>query len=82
MPNRKDFSDAVLTIRYYLGLSDNHAAFDRFDYRQKFEYWGLLLGGVLMVGTGLDPATSRFSRCACFPVSSCPPRRSRTARRG
>jgi formate dehydrogenase subunit gamma len=53
VPNRKDFSDAVLTIRYYLGLSDHHAAFDRFDYRQKFEYWGLLLGGVLMVLTGL-----------------------------
>ena len=53
VPNRKDFSDAVLTIRYYLGLSDHHAAFDRFDYRQKFEYWGLLLGGVLMVATGL-----------------------------
>ena len=53
VPNRKDFSDAVLTIRYYLGLSDHRAAFDRFDYRQKFEYWGLLLGGVLMVVTGL-----------------------------
>jgi len=53
VPGRKDFSDAVLTIRYYLGLSDRHAEFDRFDYRQKFEYWGLLLGGVLMVVTGL-----------------------------
>jgi formate dehydrogenase subunit gamma len=53
VPSRRDFSDAVLTIRYYLGLSDHHAAFDRFDYRQKFEYWGLLLGGVLMVVTGL-----------------------------
>jgi cytochrome b subunit of formate dehydrogenase len=53
VPNRKDFSDAVLTLRYYLGLSDHHAAFDRFDYRQKFEYWGLLLGGVVMVATGL-----------------------------
>src|SRR5215203_2415198 len=53
VPGRKDFSDAVLTIRYYLGLSDHHAEFDRFDYRQKFEYWGLLLGGMLMVVTGL-----------------------------
>ena len=53
VPTRKDFSDAVLTIRFYLGLSDQHAAFDRFDYRQKFEYWGLLLGGVLMIVTGL-----------------------------
>jgi cytochrome b subunit of formate dehydrogenase len=52
VPNRKDFTDAVLTLRYYLGLADRPAVFDRFDYRQKFEYWGLLLGGVLMVVTG------------------------------
>ena len=52
VPNRKDFTDAVLTVRYYLGLSDRHAAFDRFDYRQKFEYWGLLLGGIVMALTG------------------------------
>jgi cytochrome b subunit of formate dehydrogenase len=53
VPARKDFSDAILTLRYYLGLADHPAAFDRFDYRQKFEYWGLLLGGVLMIVTGL-----------------------------
>jgi len=52
VPAKKDFSDAILTLRYYLGLADQPAAFDRFDYRQKFEYWGLLLGGVLMVVTG------------------------------
>lgn len=52
VPAKKDFSDAILTLRYYLGLEDRPAAFDRFDYRQKFEYWGLLLGGLLMVGTG------------------------------
>jgi cytochrome b subunit of formate dehydrogenase len=52
VPNKKDFDDAILTLRYYLGLADHPAVFDRFDYRQKFEYWGLLLGGVLMVVTG------------------------------
>jgi formate dehydrogenase subunit gamma len=52
VPNRQDFKDAVHTVRYYLGLADRQAAFDRYDYRQKFEYWGLLLGGFLMVVTG------------------------------
>jgi formate dehydrogenase subunit gamma len=52
VPAKKDFNDAVLTLRYYLGLADRPAAFDRFDYRQKFEYWGLLLGGLLMIMTG------------------------------
>ena len=32
---------------------DEQARFDKFDYRQKFEYWGLVLGSVLVVSTGL-----------------------------
>jgi formate dehydrogenase subunit gamma len=52
VPTRKDFRDAIVTLRYYLGLSDEQAKFDRYDYRQKFEYWGLVLGGVVMVLTG------------------------------
>ena len=52
VPTRRDFRDAIVTLRYYLGLSDAQARFDRFDYRQKFEYWGLLLGGALMIVTG------------------------------
>lgn len=52
IPNKKDFGDAITTLRYYLGLSNVQARFDRYDYRQKFEYWGLVLGGLLMVATG------------------------------
>jgi formate dehydrogenase subunit gamma len=53
VPTRQDFRDAVQTLRYYFGLTDKQAKFDRFDYRQKFEYWGLLLGSSIVVGTGL-----------------------------
>lgn len=53
IPTRQDFADAVQTLRYYFGTTDRPAAFDRFDYRQKFEYWGLLLGSGIVVGTGL-----------------------------
>ncbi len=52
VPTRKDFSDAALMLRYYLGLSDEQARFDRYDYRQKFEYWGLVFGGIVMIVTG------------------------------
>ncbi len=52
VPVRADFTDAVQTLRYYLGASDEHPRFDRYDYRQKFEYWGLVLGGLLMIVTG------------------------------
>ena len=53
VPTRQDFLDAGQTIRYYLRLTDTPARFDRFDYRQKFEYWGLILGSFIVVGTGL-----------------------------
>jgi len=52
VPDRQDFRDAVRQLRYYLGLEEEEARFDRFDYRQKFEYWGLVLGGLVMIGTG------------------------------
>ncbi len=50
--SRKDFLDAIAQLRYYLRISDKPASFDRFDYRQKFEYWGMVLGGMLMIATG------------------------------
>ncbi len=53
VPTRQDFTDAIVTIRYYLGMSDRQAQFGRFDYRQKFEYWGLVLGSLVVVSTGL-----------------------------
>ncbi len=53
IPGRKDFADAIKTLRYYLGASEEQARFDRYDYRQKFEYWGIIMGGLLMVATGL-----------------------------
>jgi formate dehydrogenase subunit gamma len=52
VPDQQDFKDAVQQLRYYLGLTDTEAKFDRFDYRQKFEYWGLVLGGLVMISTG------------------------------
>lgn len=52
VPAKKDFKDAIVTLRYYFGLSDQEAQFDRYDYRQKFEYWGLIFGSIVMVVTG------------------------------
>jgi formate dehydrogenase subunit gamma len=52
VPERKDFEDAILQLRYYLGTSDKQPIYDRYDYKQKFEYWGLVFGNVIMVVTG------------------------------
>jgi cytochrome b subunit of formate dehydrogenase len=53
VPDRKDFEDAILQLRYYLGLANKQPRYDRYDYKQKFEYWGLVFGNVIMVLTGL-----------------------------
>lgn len=53
VPSRKDFRDVVQNLRYYLGLTEERARFDRFDYREKFEYWGMVMGAVIMTLTGL-----------------------------
>jgi cytochrome b subunit of formate dehydrogenase len=52
VPNRKDFDDAILQLRYYLGMTQHHPHYDRYDYKQKFEYWGLIFGNIIMVVTG------------------------------
>jgi len=52
VPEGKDFRDAAAMLRYQLGTEASPPVFDRFDYRQKFEYWGLVLGGAVMVATG------------------------------
>ena len=49
---RKDFEDAIDNLRYYAGYTDIAPKFGRYDYRQKFEYWGLIFGSVIMVFTG------------------------------
>jgi cytochrome b subunit of formate dehydrogenase len=52
VPTKKDFQDAILQLRYYLGMTDRHPHYDRYDYKQKFEYWGLVAGNIIMVATG------------------------------
>jgi len=52
IPTKQDFRDAIGTLGYYLGTADHPPPFDRYDYRMKFEYWGLVVGNVVMVLTG------------------------------
>jgi cytochrome b subunit of formate dehydrogenase len=52
VPVKRDFEDAVLQLRYYLGMTQHHPHYDRYDYKQKFEYWGLIFGNIIMVVTG------------------------------
>lgn len=51
--NKKDFTDAIDNLKYYFGITETPARCDRYDYKQKFEYWGVVIGGLLMVATGI-----------------------------
>ena len=50
---KKDFTDVVHNIRYYLNMENSPAGGGRYTYKQKFEYWAILSGVMLMMITGL-----------------------------
>ncbi len=50
---QNDFRNVVHNIRYYLALENDPAPGGRYSYTQKFEYWGILTGGFLMIATGV-----------------------------
>ena len=48
-----DFRDAIQNMNYFMGRVDKPARCDRFEYKQKFEYWGVIMGSLVMGITGL-----------------------------
>ncbi len=52
-PRPKDASDALATMRYYLGLGGEKPKYGRFNYAEKAEYWALVWGTGLMAVTGV-----------------------------
>ncbi len=52
MPNKNDLFQVWENIKFYLGKSPSKPRFGRFDYTEKAEYWALVWGTLVMVGTG------------------------------
>lgn len=53
LPNLQDGKDAVQAFAYLLGRTQDKPQYDRWDFRQKIEYWALIWGTFLMGLTGL-----------------------------
>lgn len=53
LPTMQDLRDARENLLFYLGLRKHPPELPKFDYRQKFEYIGMVLGGLVMVASGL-----------------------------
>lgn len=53
MPTTQDLYDAWEMLRYYLAKRKHKPPLPKFDYRQKFEYLGMVLGSLVMIFSGL-----------------------------
>jgi cytochrome b subunit of formate dehydrogenase len=51
-PKSKDFRDLWQTLRFDLGMTDEEPLFEKFNYIQKFQYGGVVVGLAMMIFTG------------------------------
>lgn len=52
LPRPKDVLDLFRNVSYFLGRSRKGARFGRFSYVEKFDYWAVYWGMVVMIGSG------------------------------
>ncbi len=53
LPRVGDFRDLLHHIRYQLGRVDSPPPYDKFDPFEKFEYFAVVWGSIVMIATGL-----------------------------
>ncbi|MFQ6617741.1 MAG: cytochrome b/b6 domain-containing protein [Fidelibacterota bacterium] len=51
-PRLRDFRDFFQNLKYNFGMDDEPPKFYKYDFRQKFQYFGVWVGGIIMVVTG------------------------------
>ncbi|MBK7142852.1 MAG: cytochrome b/b6 domain-containing protein [bacterium] len=53
IPRPQDAKDAFHTVLYYIGRKPSGPKFGRFSFIEKFDYWAVYWGMVVMIGSGL-----------------------------
>lgn len=53
IPTWKDVTDLLDHVVFCLGMTKQDARFDRYSYKEKFDYWAVFWGIAIMVGSGL-----------------------------
>jgi len=53
LPRWQDVRDVTHNVLYFFGLRRERARFARFSYVEKFDYWAVYWGMVVMIGSGL-----------------------------
>lgn len=52
IPSRQDFTDLIQELMYFVGLKKEKPEFDRFNWREKFDYYAIFWGMPVMAGSG------------------------------
>jgi formate dehydrogenase gamma subunit len=52
IPSGQDFVNLFQEMRYFLGLSKERPRYDRFNWREKFDYWAIFWGMPVMAVSG------------------------------
>jgi len=52
LPRPRDALDGLDVLRYNMGLAKARPKLDRYSYEEKFEYWAVIWGTLIMVATG------------------------------
>lgn len=53
LPRPRDVLDLFTMLMHFFGRTDERPRFGRFSYIEKFDYWAVYWGCVIMIGTGL-----------------------------
>jgi len=53
LPWPKDFVDVTHNCLYFLGIRKERPRFGRYTYYEKFDYWAVYWGCVIMIGSGM-----------------------------
>ena len=73
IPSPQDVKDAWQSLRYSLGREKKHPEFDRYSFGEKFEYWAVVWGMLVMIMTGFmlwNPiATTNFLPGEVIPAA-------------
>jgi len=67
VPMPKDLLDVIQNFKYYLGLSKEKPRFGKFSYLQKFDYWAVYWG-MMIIGTSGFILTFPVMMSSVFPT--------------
>ena len=69
LPRMRDFSDCYQLTKSLLGFSQERPRFDRFTFIEKFDYWAVYWGVIIMLGTGMLLAFNTYFMNQIGPYS-------------